>query len=211
MGIGSKSFGTSILRGKGVSMKRLLILAMVVSAFGAVGAAQAGCTSANRGGSAGPYDTAGVTYADLEVTAWTYGNFATGAVSVCADGAVNAGTPHGSFEVKRGGVVVCTSDDPAFRMTADPFGFGASIGGTGDGCSVGISFDGITATPGASPDDIGADDEGGNAGIRKNAATKAFGEGGTTPSSVTIGSETIVIPDGTLGFFSKGARAQSEH
>lgn len=192
-------------------MKRLIIAAMLVSTVGAMDASQAGCTAANRGGSAGPYDTAGVTFGTLEVTAWTYGNFATGPMSVCSDGTAPTDAPHGNFQVKRDGVVVCTSNDPAFRITADPFGFGASIPGTGNGCSVKISFDGITATPGASADDIGADAEGANAGVRKNAAVKDFGEGGAAPSRVTLGDETIIIPNGTMGFFSKGARAQSEH
>lgn len=192
-------------------MKRVLLAMTILSAFGVVGAAQAGCTSANRGGSAGPYDTAGVTYGDLEVTAWTYGNFASGPVSLCSDGTVNTDAPRGNFQVKRNGVVVCTSNDPAFRITADPFGFGASIPGRGNDCSVSISFDGITATPGASADDIGASGAGANAGIRKNAAVKSFGEGGSAPSSVTIGSVTTVIPNGTPGYFTKGARAQSEH
>jgi len=191
-------------------VKRLLIVAIFVTAV-AAGAANAGCTPSNRGGSAGPYDTAGVTYGDLEVTAWTYGNFATGPVSVCSDGTTNSDAPHGSFEVKRNGTVVCMSNDPGFRMTADPFGFGASITGSGDGCSVAISFDGITAAPGASADDVAADAEGANAGIRKDAPVKNHGEGGTQPSTVTLGSETIVIPNGTMGYFTKGARAQSEH
>jgi len=192
-------------------MKRLLLVAMFVSAVGAVGAAQAQCTEDNRGGSAGPYDSAGVTYGDLEITAWTYGNFATGPVSLCSDGTTHAGSPHGNFEVKRDGVVVCTSNDPAFRMTADPFGFGASITGAGEDCAIAISFDGITATPGADPNDVGADSEGANAGVRKNAPVKDHGEGGTSPSTVTIGGEVIEIPNGTMGYFSKGARAQSEH
>ena len=192
-------------------MKRFLVAAIIAASFGAVGAAQAGCTEANRGGSAGPYDTAGVTFGDLEITAWTYGNFATGAVSLCSDGTTNTGVPHGNFTVKRDGVVVCTSNDPAFRMTADPFGFGASIPGNGDDCAVRISFDGISATPGVSPDDVGADATGANAGIRKNAAVKNFGEGGDGASFVRLGEETIVIPNGTPGFFSKGVRAQSEH
>ena len=84
-------------------MKRLLIVAMVLSAFGAVGAAHAGCTAANRGGSAGPYDTAGVAYGNLEVKAWTYGNFATGPTSLCSDGTTATDAPHGNFEVKRNG------------------------------------------------------------------------------------------------------------
>jgi len=192
-------------------MKRLLVAAMIAAAFGAVGSAQAGCTSANRGGSGGPYDTAGVTFGDLEITAWTYGNFATGAASVCSDGTANTEAPHGNFVVKRAGVTVCTSNDPAFRMTADPFGFGASIPGNGDDCSVRISFDGITATPGVDPADTGADSSGANAGVRKNAAVKNFGEGGDGASYVQLGEETIVIPNGTLGYFSKGVRAQSEH
>lgn len=192
-------------------MKRLLIAAMVLSTVGAIGAAQAGCTTENRGGSAGPYDTAGVTFGDLEISAWTYGNFATGAVSVCSDGTTNTDSPRGNFTVKRNGVVVCTSSDPAFRITADPFGFGASIPGVGNMCSVSISFDGISATPGVSESDIGASGAGANAGVRKNAAVKNFGEGGVDPSSVTLGNETIVIPNGTLGYFSKGVRAQSEH
>lgn len=192
-------------------MKRLLAIAFVVTALGASGAAQAGCSPESRGGSAGPYDTAGVTIGDLEVTAWTYGNFATGPVSVCSDGTTNTAAPHGSFQVKRGGVVVCTSTNPAFRMTADPFGFGASITGTGDDCAVAISFDGIAATPGVSPDDVAADANGANAGVRKNAAVKNHGEGGSGPSTVRLGAETIVIPNGTIGYFSKGARAQSEH
>ena len=193
-------------------MRRMLVLmAVVASGFVAPGTAEAGCTADNRGGSAGPYDTAGVTYENLEITAWTYGNFASGPAFVCSDGSVSAGVPYGNFTVKRDGETVCTSTDPAFRMTADPFGFGASINGTGDDCGVAISFDGITATPGASADDVAADSEGANGGVRKNAEVKNFGEGGTDPSTVTIGNQTIVIPNGTLGFFSKGARAQSEH
>jgi hypothetical protein len=192
-------------------MKRLLVAAMVVAAFGAVTSAQAGCTAENRGGSVGPYDTAGVTFEDIEVTAWTYGNFATGPVSLCSDGTTNTDAPRGNFTVRRAGVVVCTSNDPAFRMTADPFGFGASIPGNGNDCAVRISFDGISATPGASPNDVGGDSTGANAGARKNAAVKNFGEGGAGASYVRLGEETIVIPNGTLGFFSKGARAQSEH
>lgn len=192
-------------------MKRLLIVAIVVASVGAVGAAQAGCTTANRGGSAGPYDTAGVTFGNLEISAWTYGNFASGSVSVCSDGTTNTDAPRGDFTVRRDGVVVCTSNNPNFRITADPFGFGASIPGVGNNCSVSISFDGITATPGVSDSDIGASGEGANAGVRKNAAVKNFGEGGTSASSVTIGAETTVIPNSTLGYFSKGARAQSEH
>lgn len=192
-------------------MKRLLLATMIVTAVATVGSAQAGCTTANRGGSAGPYDTAGVAYGDLVVSAWTYGNFATGPVSVCSDGTTNTDSPRGSFTVKRNGVVVCSNTDPAFRMTADPFGFGVSIPGNGNNCSVRISFDGITATPGADPSDTGASGEGGNAGIRKNAATKAFGEGGSGTSTITLGTETISIPNGTPGYFTKGARAQSEH
>lgn len=192
-------------------MKRLVLFALIVSAFGVVGAAQAGCTSSNRGGSAGPYDTSGVTYGNIEVTAWTYGNFATGPASVCSDATADIDTARGNFQVKRNGIVVCTSTDPAFRMTADPFGFGASINGNGNNCAVRISFDGINALPGASATDIGADGTGANAGVRKNAPVKAFGEGGSDSSYVTIGSDTIEIPSGTLGYFSKGARAQSEH
>lgn len=192
-------------------MKRFLVAAMLASAFGVVGSAHAGCTNQNRGGSVGPYDTAGVTFGDLEVRAWTYGNFATGPLSLCSDGTTNTDAPRGNFVVKRNGAVVCTSTDPAFRITSDPFGFGASIPGNGDDCAVRISFDGITATPGASPEDIGADSTGANAGARKNAVVKNFGEGGASPSTVRLGEEIIVIPNGTPGFFSKGARAQSEH
>lgn len=192
-------------------MKRLVLVAVVLSALGAVGAAQAGCTSENRGGSAGPYDTAGVVFQNLEIKAWTYGNFATGAVSVCSDGTANVGTPAGAFEVKRDGVVVCTNTDPNFRITADPFGFGASIRGVGTDCAVEISFDGITATPGVDPADAGADAEGGKAGARKNAPVKNVGEGGTEASHVIIAGEKTVIPNGTMGYFSKGVRAQSEH
>lgn len=192
-------------------MKRLLLAAIVAASFGAVGAAQAGCTAQNRGGSAGPYDTAGVVFGDLEITAWTYGNFATGPVSLCSDGTTSVDGPRGDFVVRRDGEIVCRNTDPAFRITADPFGFGASIPGNGNDCEVRISFDGITATPGASPDDIGADGSGGNAGIRKNAAVKNFGEGGAAASYVRLGEERIEIPNGTPGFFSKGARAQSEH
>lgn len=192
-------------------MKRILLAAMIMSAFGAVATAQAGCTAANRGGSVGPYDTAGVTYGDIQVSAWTYGNFATGPASVCSDGDVNTDAAYGNFTVKRDGVTVCTSNDPAFRITADPFGFGASIPGNGATCSVRISFDGITGVPGASADDIGASGEGANAGIRKNAPVKNFGEGGAGASYVQLGTETIVIPNGTVGYFSKGARAASAH
>jgi hypothetical protein len=192
-------------------MRRILmVVAVVASVLIVPGNAQAGCNVPNRGGSAGPYDTAGVSYGDLEIAAWTYGNFATGPAYLCSDGTLGSDDPRGSFTVKRDGVVVCTSNDPAFRMTADPFGFGASIAGTGDGCAVAISFDGITAVPGVSADDIGADADGANAGARKNAPVKNFGEGGTDPSTVTLGDEVIEIPNGTLGFFSKGARAQSE-
>lgn len=191
-------------------MKRLLVIALVAAAVGGATSARAGCPADNRGGSVGPYDTAGVAYGDLDVTAWTYGNFATGPVSVCSDGTTNTGAPRGGFEVRRGGVLVCASTDPAFRITADPFGFGASIPGTGNNCSVAISFDGIVATPGVSAGDVAADATGAHAGVRKDAPVKDFGEGGTSPSRVTLGSEVIVIPNGTIGYFTKGARTQSE-
>lgn len=192
-------------------MKRVLIAAVFLASIAGMSSSHADCTSANRGGSAGPYDTAGVAYGDLEVSAWTYGNFATGPAFVCSDGTTGTDTVLGNFEVKRDGVVVCTSNNSAFRITADPFGFGASITGTGSGCRVAISFDGISATPGVDPSDVSANADGANAGGRKDAPVKNHGEGGTSPSSVTIGSETIVIPNGTMGYFTKGVRAQSEH
>lgn len=192
-------------------MKRLLIVAMIATSIGAVASASAGCSEENQGGSVGPYDTVGVDYQDLEIRAWTYGNFATGPTSVCSDGTMNTAGPYGDFEVKRNGIVVCTSTDPAFRVTADPFGFGASIPGTGDDCEVAISLDGIVATPGVNPADHGADTSGGNVALlRKDAPVKEFGEGGTDPSFVRLGDETIEIPNGTMGFFTKGVRAQSE-
>lgn len=192
-------------------MKRLLIVALVVASLGGATGAHAGCTPQNRGGSAGPYDTAGFVLGDLEVTAWTYGNFATGPVSVCSDGTTHRGAAYGDFEITLGGTVVCTSNDAAFRITADPFGFGASITGAGNDCSIAVSFDGITAIPGASPDDVNASGNGVNAGVRKNAPVKNYGEGGTNPSTVTIAGHTYVIPNGTPGYFSKGAAARSEH
>ena len=80
-----------------------MVVALIGSMLVVQGPAQAGCTSSNRGGSAGPYDTAGVVYGDLEISAWTYGNFATGPAFVCSDGTYGADSPRGSFVVKSDG------------------------------------------------------------------------------------------------------------
>lgn len=183
-------------------MKRLILAAMIASALVVPGtAATAGCTSENRGGSAGPYGVGYVAFGQITVTAEQYGNFATGPAYVCSDGTYGVeGTARGKLVITSGGEVVCATSQ---RFGQDPFGFGSSVHSPpGDACGADITFDGITAIFEPSPDAVHASSEGADAGVRKY--TPVTGK-------VWFGGETVNVPPFTRGHYSIGARAQSEH
>lgn len=180
-------------------MKRLMLLAMIVSAFGVVGTANAGCTSENRGGSAGPYDYASATFDNVTVYAEQYGSFAGGPAYLCSDGQTGVeAAARGKLIITVDGVTVC---DNSQRLSSDPFGFGAGIHSAPDSaCGAELSWDGTASPFLPNGDDVAADGSGANGGLRKDTPVEgSFWYGGNTYDVY-----------GT-GFYVHGARAASEH
>ena len=180
-------------------MKRFMLAAIILSSFGFAGAAQAGCTTA-RGGSAGEYDQASTTFGNVTITAEQYGNFASGPAYLCSDGSFGVEpASRGSLVITVDGDEVCRS---TVRLSEDPFGFGAGVHSPpADPCGAEISFDGVTAIPTVSPDDIVPDSHFIRAGFRKEApVTGSFWYDGATRQ----------VPSGAMGYYTRGVGAASE-
>ena len=182
-------------------MKRALIAVLVLSAAGAVGTATAGCTSENRGGAAGGYDTGYVSFGDVEIYAEQYGSFAGGPAFLCSDGQAGMDTAaRGRLEITVDGELVCANGQ---RLSTDPFGFGAGIHSpTTDECGAEVSWDGIMAVFLPNAEDVVAGAEGADVALRKTTtAAGTFWYGGTT----------YEVPAGSAGYFTRGVRVASEH
>jgi hypothetical protein len=186
-----------------MNMKRLIVAALAISAIGVVGSAQAGCTSANRGGSASAFDSASVSVANVTIYNEAYGNAVTGPAYLCSDGSAGRDEKaRGKLEIRVNDVVVCSTAD---ALSSDPFGFSSSmVSAASSACGAAISFPGTTSPFGADPDDVNAGAEGADAGARKTVPVKDGGK-------FWYGGNTYAVPNGTVGYFTRGARAQSDH
>ena len=184
-------------------MKRLMLGALALSAIAAFGVAEAGCTSANRGGSAGTFDAASVTVGNVTIYNQGYGNALTGPAYLCSDGTAGVDErSRGKLEIRVDGALVCSTND---ALSSDPFGFSSSMVSPADApCGAAISLPGTTTPFSADADDVNAGAEGADAGVRKTVAVRdgaRFWYGGTT----------YPVPSGTTGYFTRGVRAQSDH
>jgi hypothetical protein len=180
-------------------VKRLLIGMIVAVMTISFGAASAGCGPANRGGSAGPYDRAYTAFGSVEIYAQQYGSFAGGPAYLCSngDGGVEPAA-RGYFEIKVNGSVVCMSTQ---RLSSDPFGFGAGVHSPAtDACGADMTWDGFDAM--FEPGDVDASAEGVAIAMRKNTPVEG---------TYRYGGNTYTIPFDAVGWFTRGARAASEH
>jgi hypothetical protein len=185
-------------------MKGLMLMIVAVAALAlpvASGTAHAGCTAANRGGSAGSFDRGYTAFDGVEIYAEQYGSFASGPAYVCSNGDVGADAEsRGLLEIRVDGELVCATSQ---RLSSDPFGFGSGVHSPEtDACGAEISFDGVTSVFLPNPDDVRVGAEGADVSLRKETPVTGF---------FWFDGETYQVPEGATGYFTRGAKAASEH